>query len=127
MAWGQAWHLKPKALRVLGLLWTVLSITACTALAESVRGCPEGPQGSAVAEAAAAAQADSSTPALFQKQVLQALFMSQLWSMCLWAKQIIILTRRPRMHSTIRSMIPPRSGIVIGLSVVWVEQHAPDS
>ena len=83
MAWGQAWHLGPKALLVLGILLTVLSIRPCTTLAESVQGCPEGPQGSAAAEAAAAAQAGGSTPALFQKQVLQALRMLQLWGICL--------------------------------------------
>lgn len=69
MAWEQAWHLEQKAMLVMSFLWTVLAITACHVSAESIQGCPEGPQGSAATEAASAAGADSSTPSLFQKQV----------------------------------------------------------
>lgn len=68
MAWRQAWHPEPKV-QVLGLLWTMIAVTAYSASAEIVQGCPEGQQGIAAAEAAGAA-AESSTPSLFQKQVL---------------------------------------------------------
>jgi len=70
MAGRQAWHLRQWVPAVLSLLCAVSVLAACTASAESVHECPDGPQGNAVAEAAGAAGSEANTPYLFQKQVL---------------------------------------------------------
>lgn len=70
MSWRQAWHTKGCLRAISAVLCTLCILTARPTASENAQGCPEGPQGQRVAEAAAAADVDGGAPYLFQKQVL---------------------------------------------------------
>ena len=73
MAWRQAWHLIGRSQGGMRLSCILLILMAHTSAAESFQGCPDSPQGLAVAEAAAAGVKDQGTPFVFQARVMVSL------------------------------------------------------
>lgn len=70
MAWRQAWHLIGRSQGTMRLFGLLVMLMAHASAAESFQGCPDSPQGLAVAEAAAAGVKDQGTPFVFQARVM---------------------------------------------------------